>query len=176
MNLPLACKLAVLAVPLLLAAGPAAAKAEVPATLAPDPGEVLALTLTASGVQIYECRRSGENGEAQWAFVAPEARLFAAAGREAGQHGVGPFWQAADGSRVEGKVRAKAEAPLAGAIPWLLLSARAGDAPGTLARVRSIQRVNTTGGTAPEGRCDGSRVGQLLRVPYTADYNFYARP
>jgi hypothetical protein len=31
--------------------------------------------------------------------------------------------------------------------------------------------VNTTGGKAP--LVDGTRVGQVARVPYTADYFFY---
>ena len=34
-----------------------------------------------------------------------------------------------------------------------------------------IQRVNTTGGKAPS--TDGAFVGQVARVPYTADYFFY---
>ncbi|TMQ74413.1 DUF3455 domain-containing protein [Candidatus Accumulibacter phosphatis] len=161
---------------LCLAAGPAAAKADIPAELAPDPGEKLVLTLSATGVQIYECRATAETGRAAWAFVGPEARLFDPSGREAGHHGAGPFWQADDGSRVEGKVRAKADAPAAGAIPWLLLTARGDGSAGRLGRVASIQRVNTTGGTAPESGCDGSRSGQIGRVPYTADYLFYARP
>lgn len=161
---------------LCLAAGPAAAKADVPPELAPDAGETLVLTLSASGVQIYQCRTTVETGRAAWAFVGPEARLFDAGGREAGRHGAGPFWQAEDGSRVEGKLRAKADAPAAGAIPWLLLTARGDGSAGRLGRVGSIQRINTAGGTAPESGCDGSQNGQIARVPYTADYLFYARP
>lgn len=165
-----------LAAALLLAAGPATAGVEAPVALAPEPGAALALSLSATGVQIYECRNAGEGGRAIWAFVGPEARLFDAAGREVGYHGAGPFWQVDDGSRVEATVRARADAPVPGAIPWLLLSTRPAGAPGRLARVASIQRVNTTGGAAPASGCDASRAGQVVRVPYTADYHFYERP
>lgn len=165
-----------MAAALLFAAGPAIAGVDVPAALSPESGETLALSLSATGVQIYECRITGDGGRASWAFVGPEARLFDAGGREVGHHGAGPFWQADDGSRVEATVRAQAEAPASGAIPWLLLSARPTGAPGRLARVTSIQRVNTTGGTAPTSGCDSNRAGLVARVPYTADYHFYVRP
>lgn len=161
---------------LLFAVGPAMASLETPASLAPERGEVLALTLSATGVQIYECRSAGESGRASWTFVGPEARLFDAAGHEVGRHGAGPFWQSDDGSRIEATVRGRTDAPVPGAIPWLLLSARPGEIPGRFARVTSIQRVNTTGGTAPEDGCDADRAGQVARVPYSADYHFYVRP
>ncbi len=161
---------------LLLVAGPAMAFVETPAALAPEPGEVHVLTLSAIGMQNYECRNDGESGRAGWTFVGPEARLFDAAGHNSGHHGAGPSWQADDGSRVEGTVRARTDAPVPGAIPWLLLSAHPGETPGRLARVTSIQRVNTTGGTAPASGCDADRSGQIAHVPYTADYHFYVRP
>jgi hypothetical protein len=116
-------------------------------------------------VQIYECRAG------TWAFIAPEAELFDADGRSAGTHGAGPFWQARDGSRIVGAVKRRAEAPQPGAIPWLLLVAHGRGSRGMLVEVSSIQRVNTRGGSAPAGTCAG--VGQVLRVPYTADYRFY---
>ena len=140
----------------------------VPDALRTPPGTTLALTLSARGVQIYECR------EGQWAFVAPQAELFDTAGRPAGTHGAGPFWQHGDGSRILAGVTARADAPAAGAIPWLLLAAR--PAPGTastgvLVGVTHIQRVNTAGGMAPSGACQSP--GHPLRVPYRADYHFY---
>lgn len=158
----------------LLVAGAAVALAAcnavppVPDVLRPGPGATLALTLSARGVQIYECR------EGQWVFVAPQAELFDAAGRPAGTHGAGPFWQAGDGSRVLASVSARADAPATGAIPWLLLAARpAPDSAshGVLVGVTHIQRVNTAGGTAPGGACQPP--GHPLRVPYRADYHFY---
>ena len=148
-----------------LAACSAVAPPPVPDLLQPGPGARLALTASARGVQIYECR----NG--QWAFVAPQAELFDTAGRRIGTHGAGPFWQAEDGSRVLASVTAKADAPAAGAIPWLLLAVRpGGEAPGVLAGTTHIQRVNTAGGSAPSGACT---TAHPLRVPYSADYHFY---
>lgn len=141
----------------------------IPDALRPGAGATLALTAHARGVQIYECRAG------QWAFVAPQAELFDAAGRRMGTHGAGPFWQVADGSRVLATVTARADAPATGAIPWLLLAARpAADGPtsaGQLTGVTHIQRVNTAGGNAPAGACQPA--GHPLRVPYSADYHFY---
>ena len=55
----------------------------------------------------------------------------------------------------------------------LLLEAKSAEGPGIFARVTYIQRVNTTGGTAPTEGCDAAHAGQEVRVPYTADYFFY---
>jgi hypothetical protein len=148
-----------------LSLGAAAIEIAAAAAIAPDPAEQHAFTLAARGVQIYECRAGA------WAFVAPEAELFAADGRSAGAHGAGPFWQARDGSRIVGAAKRRAEAPQPGAIPWLLLVAHGRGSSGMFGEVSSIQRVNTRGGSAPAGACSG--VGQVLRVPYTADYRFY---
>ncbi|WP_046114297.1 DUF3455 domain-containing protein [Aquincola tertiaricarbonis] len=141
----------------------------VPEALRPGPGATLALSASARGVQIYECRGS------QWSLVAPQAGLFDATGRTIGTHGAGPHWQASDGSRVVGSVTARADAPVADAIPWLLLAARPGGetptAAGLLMGITQIQRVNTAGGSAPAGTCP--TAGQTLRVPYSADYHFY---
>jgi hypothetical protein len=61
------------------------------------------------------------------------------------------------------------------AIPWLLLSAVPDKAqgPGIFADTTFIQRVNTTGGKAPFE--NGAFVGQVAKIPYTADYFFYRR-
>jgi Protein of unknown function (DUF3455) len=146
-----------------------AACSAVPEALRPGAGATLALTASARGVQIYECRAG------QWTFVAPQAEMFDSAGRAMGTHGAGPFWQAADGSRIVASVTARADAPAAGAIPWLLLAARpAPDSPvthGLLVGVTHIQRVNTAGGSAPSGTCQAA--GHPLRVPYRADYHFF---
>jgi hypothetical protein len=45
------------------------------------------------------------------------------------------------------------------------------EGPGVFAVTTFIQRVNTSGGKAP--LTPGSFVGQVARVPYTADYFFY---
>jgi hypothetical protein len=57
------------------------------------------------------------------------------------------------------------------AIPWLRLEALSTEGPGIFADISFIQRVNTTGGKAPS--TPGAFVGQVARVPYTADYFFY---
>ena len=158
-----------------LAAGLAACActATLAADLDPGPGARLARVVPARGVQIYECRdRKGAEGT-EWAFVAPEADLLDTRGRVIGKHGAGPFWQAEDGSRVTATVKARADAPVAGAIPWLLLEATDSGTPGMFAGVSLIQRVETQGGVAPAGACTR---GDQARVTYTAEYRFFNSP
>ena len=142
------------------------------APVIPDPlvptGSQLAMVVPARGVQVYECRAKAGD-KAQWAFVAPDAELFDIRGHRIGVHGAGPFWQAADGSRIVAKVKAKADSP-AGAIPWLLLESSSTGPEGAFSRVTHIQRVNTTGGNAPARDC---HAGEQARVQYTADYRFF---
>ena len=45
------------------------------------------------------------------------------------------------------------------------------EGPGIFARTTYIQRVNTVGGRAPSTA--GTSNGQIVRVPYTAEYYFY---
>jgi hypothetical protein len=154
-----------------LSAARAIESAALPKSIVP-PGEArLVERVAARGVQVYECKAdaSQPNG-AQWVFVAPEAQLFDALGASRGTHYAGPHWEAADGSRIVGKVEARAEAPQAGSIPWLLLSTTSVGGQGRFAGVTRVQRVNTAGGLAPSRRCDASAVGQVDKVPYTADY------
>jgi hypothetical protein len=145
----------------------------VPDKLKGAPNETLAMVVPAKGVQIYECRpRRDELGAFEWAFVAPEADLFDRQGAKIGRHYAGPHWEAIDGSKVLGTVRERADAPAAGAIPWLLLTAKSVGQEGTFSKVTSIQRVNTAGGVAPQDGCHPSSAGASARVAYTADYYF----
>jgi hypothetical protein len=51
------------------------------------------------------------------------------------------------------------------------------DAPtlNVFAQVPSIQRVQTKGGQPPAAAgCDSSKLGTEAKMPYTADYYFYA--
>jgi hypothetical protein len=146
-----------------LAAG-CASTVPVPDSLKPGAAESLALVVPAKGVQIYECR------EAKWVFVAPQADLFDRAGRKIGTHYAGPHWEAADGSKVVGAVKSRADAPQADSIPWLLLGTKSVGKPGAFSKITSIQRVATVGGLAPAGGC--SQPGAQARVPYSADYYF----
>jgi hypothetical protein len=138
----------------------------VPESLKPGPAESLARVVPAKGVQIYECR------DGKWAFVAPEADLFDSRGRLIGRHYAGPTWEsAADGSKVVGSVKSRADAPAPGAIPWLLLNTKSTGGKGSFSDVTSIQRVATAGGVAPAGGC--ADAGARARVDYTADYYFF---
>jgi hypothetical protein len=154
-------------------AGCASAPVDVPANLKPGSGEKKLATLSATGVQVYQCRaKPGAAGEYEWAFVAPEADLADASGKPAGKHYEGPHWEAPDGSKVVGKVKARADAPAYRAIPWLLLSTTSDGPEGAFSKVTSIQRVNTAGGVAPDA-CTKEDEGYRERVRYTADYILY---
>lgn len=146
-----------------------------PDKLKPKGNESLAMIVAAKGAQIYECRAANDGaGGYEWTFVAPEAELFDASGRRIGRHYAGPSWEATDGSRIAGTVKERADAPQAGAIPWLLLVAKSVGPEGVFSRVTSIQRVNTVGGVAPKTGCSQSTAGMSARVPYTADYRLLA--
>jgi hypothetical protein len=150
-----------------------AASAAVP-SLEPAPGARASLVVAAHGVQIYECRAADAQGTRYaWTFVAPQADLFDAQGVRIGTHGAGPHWQADDGSRLVGAVKARLDSPQPGAIPWLLLVARASGPEGIFSRVSHIQRVHTVGGLAPASGCDREHAGRTAAVAYRADYRFF---
>jgi hypothetical protein len=131
------------------------------------------------GVQIYTC--AGTPGGAKWVFKAPEAKLQDTTGKTIGSHSAGPTWTLEDGGQVKGQVQgelvAGEPAPEAGAVPWLLLRAKAGTATGTLANVAFIRRTDTHGGVAPGSGCEGPQdAGKTAEVPYRATYTFYSGP
>jgi hypothetical protein len=147
---------------------------QAPDKLKPGANEALAMMVPAKGVQIYECRaRKDQVGGYEWAFVAPEADLFDARGNRIGRHYAGPHWEATDGSKVVGTVKEQVDAPVADAIPWLLLAAKSVGSEGSFSKVTSIQRVNTVGGVAPTGGCSQSSAGTSARINYAADYYFF---
>jgi hypothetical protein len=138
----------------------------IPENLRPAANESLKRVISAKGVQIYECR------DQKWVFVAPEADLFDARGNLVGRHYAGPTWESTgDGSKVAGTVKTRADAPEAGAIPWLLLSTKSVGGNGYFSDVTSIQRVATHGGAAPGSACPHD--GLQARVTYSADYYFF---
>ena len=153
-----------------------ASDASVPAILAVPPGQVEVLRVAARGVQIYTCAATTADAGAayQWTFRAPEAALYQGAARLFGTHFGGPTWRAVDGSQITGAVQQRADAPIAGAIPWLMLRVTASTGVGALARVTSIQRLNTRGGVAPGTACNSGNAGAEARVEYEADYAFWA--
>src|SRR3984957_8547938 len=147
----------------------------IPAPLRVPASQTLIREVQATGVQIYECTPSNHDpGQFEWAFKAPEAVLRDRSGRAFGRHYAGPTWEAEDGSKVVGEVRARDDGPDPNAIPWLLLSATSTSGQGVLSRTESIQRLHTSGGRAPTGGCDQRVAGKEVRVPYKADYYFYA--
>ena len=163
------------AAPALALAAACAPTMQIPEALDPGAHTALVMVLPASGAQIYECRvRKGETDAYEWAFVAPDAELYDSRGRVVARHGVGPYWQAADGSRIEGTLVARADAPSNAAIPWLLLAVNStGTRGGLFSDVTSVQRINTAGGTAPQVPCTRDGLGRQLRSHYSADYRFF---
>jgi hypothetical protein len=158
------------------ASGPApladAAK-PVPAALMPADSERAAFAWHAIGSQIYECRASDKGGWA-WVFVAPEANLFNQKDEKVGTHGAGPSWTALDGSKTVGVVKARVDAESPANIPQLLLTAKSTGAPGKMATVTSVQRLNTEGGTASTTGCAvQADAGKRVKEGYTADYVFF---
>lgn len=145
---------------------------EVPKVLRPPANEQLVVQVHAKGDQIYTCKAEG--GQIGWTLKAPDAKLFDRNGKPFGKHFEGPSWEATDGSRVTGKAVANAPSPDANSIPWLLVTVVSRSGDGVLARVTSIQRVNTKGGKPPASSCDAAHAGQEHRTPYSADYMFFA--
>ena len=151
----------------------AVAAPPVPAALNVGTGVTHLRTVAARGVQIYECRAVHVGAAPQWVFVAPDAQLFDGRGAWIGTHGAGTQWTAADGSAVVGRVTARAEAPDAGAIAWLLLATTHRGPRGAFSDVTAIQRVATRGGLAPLHGCNAGALGRRVEVPYTADYRLF---
>jgi hypothetical protein len=152
----------------------------VPDAIKGDASQQVTMVVPAKGVQIYECRAKantapGQAGAFEWAFVGPEAALYNTSGTQIGRHYGGPSWESNDGSKLVGSVKARADAPQAGTIPWLLLSTTASGAKGSFSDIAAIQRVNTVGGIAPTAACGAGNVGAGARVPYTADYYMLAK-
>jgi Protein of unknown function (DUF3455) len=145
---------------------------DVPEQLRPPANEQLLLRVHAKGDQVYVCK--GDAEQFAWTLKAPDAQLFDQDGKLFGKHFAGPSWEAADGSRVSGKAIANAPSPDADSIPWLLVNIVSHEGSGALSRATTIQRINTKGGKAPSSGCDSSHSGQEVRVPYSADYFFYA--
>ncbi|ALK29911.1 hypothetical protein bpln_1g10910 [Burkholderia plantarii] len=152
------------------AMAPGAAPVAAPGAAIEAPEGVRVMTLNASGVQIYACEFDAQH-RLQWVFKQPRAVLYDDSGREVLRHGAGPSWQAGDGSRIVGQVRAQQPSATPGSIPQLLLLTHGTDAAGLLAGVRYVQRIHTVGGTAPAAPCASEH--QSGSVPYLAQYVFY---
>lgn len=126
----------------------------------------------AEGFQIYTWNGSS------WGAAVPDATLFDNEGNVVAIHfGTpnGPAWKSNSGSEVVGVLPPKAAIVDSNSIPWLRLNADPirTHGPGIFANTTFIHRVNTDGGKAPLE--NGAFLGQVAKVPYTADYFFYRK-
>jgi hypothetical protein len=167
----------------------------VPPSLEVPAGNVVFLEGRATGTQNYICLPAGDGFA--WKFLGPQATLFLpgfpqqitthflSANPQEGGTARATWQHSFDSSQVWARAIVVVDDPAVvgpGAIPWLLVQA-VGRAEGplggsALARTTYIQRVNTSGGVAPETGCSAAgNVGAFALVPYTTDYFFYrARP
>ncbi|WP_437278789.1 DUF3455 domain-containing protein [Sorangium sp. So ce375] len=137
----------------------------------------LVLKASAKGSQIYVCGKKKEpKAKFEWTLKAPDATLSDESGKPLGKHYGGPTWEAADGSKIVGAMKANADAPDTTAIPWLLLETKSAEGQGVLSHVAWVQRVQTVGGKAPADGCDKAHDGAEARIDYSATYYFYANP
>jgi hypothetical protein len=158
-----------MALPALCMAGPP----KVPDEIKAPAGDKLVLKAHATGFQIYTCKADGDRAP-QWELKGPDAELHDGKGAVIGHHHAGPTWKHKDGSEVTGKASAHVDSPDANSIPWLLLSATGHTGDGVLAKVSSIQRINTQGGKPPAGaECTAANNGTESKSSYSADYYFY---
>jgi hypothetical protein len=148
----------------------------VPKNLQVAMGQTLLSSLSAKGVQIYQCKPLSNNpNRFEWSLKAPQADLFDKEGQKIGTHYAGPTWEANDGSKVVGELKSKANSPNKKAIPWLLLSSKSNQGNGIFSNVKFIQRVNTVGGKAPLKGCTRAKTDSEMSVKYTSDYYFYGK-
>ena len=144
---------------------------QVPPKIQVSAGEHLLFQVHAKGDQVYTCK--SDAAKFTWTLKAPDAQLFDKDGKPFGKHFTGPSWEANDGSRVSGTKLEEVSVD-ADSIPWLLIKIISHDGNGVLSPATSIQRLNTKGGKAPASGCDASHADHEARVPYEADYLFYA--
>jgi hypothetical protein len=165
---------AVAAWPLAQAADAGPTAPVVPTDIAVADGNKLFLVGHAVGVQIYSCNATATGFG--WGPATPRADLYDDSGKVIVKHFGGPSWQAKDGSKVVGKRDTQVSMD-ATAIPWLRLSAAstsAGPNGDRLAHTTFIQRIATTGGLAPAAaECNAETAGDIVEIPYTADYYFW---
>jgi hypothetical protein len=120
-----------------------------------------------AGFQVYTWNGSS------WGTAVPDATLFDDDGNVVSSHFAGPTWKSNSGSEVVGALPPRSVTVDTNAIPWLRLAAveNLTHGPGIFEGTTFIQRVHTVGGKAPS--VNGTVIGQVAKVPYTADYFFY---
>lgn len=148
------------------------ADSSIPEQIRVPTGNKPVLSVHAKGDQIYQC--STDNNKYFWKIQAPDARLYDAQGQIVGNHYAGPIWEYKEGSRVVGRIVNKVDIAPETSISWLLVEVIDHKGNGLFSNVKYINRVNTHGGLPPLSGCDANHLGSEKRVPYTADYIFYA--
>lgn len=108
----------------------------------------------------------------EWYFIGPTADLYASpkGDGKVGIHYSGPTWVSTSGSGVVGR-QVDQCTPDPQSIPWLLMTAVSSRGPGIFDGTTHIQRLNTVGGLTPT--VPGTSYGDIVRVPYSAEYVFY---
>ncbi len=163
---------------------------DVPINLEVPPGHKPFVIAQASGTQNYICLATATG--VSWTFQGPQATLFNDRREQVMTHFLSPnpiefdalraTWQhSRDSSAVWAVAIASSTDPAfvsQGAIPWLLLEVVGTEYGPTwgdkLTATRFIQRVNTSGGTAPASGCGAvTDIGKRAMVPYATDYVFY---
>jgi hypothetical protein len=130
--------------------------------------------LVETGTQTYTCAADGSGfGTAS----VPEAQLIGTGGRIHHFAGpdfakLGPSWKSISDESLVTATRT-ASSPRAGTIPELLLTVSSHSGHGILDKADLINRLQTSGGTAPAGSCEG---GTKISVPYNAVYVFWDAP
>jgi hypothetical protein len=162
-----------------IAAAPAVGAIPEPPGLAPHlrapAAEEAAFMLAGNGVHIYQCKAQATRPDAfAWFFVAPDVAL-SQAGTPAATHTAANQWDSARDPSSVSAVPVAAQAAGGDNLPWALMRARPAGEDGLFAGVTSIQRVRTAGGAAPATGCDAARVGEEVRVAFSAEYYFYKR-
>jgi hypothetical protein len=132
-------------------------------------GKAEVLRLHGQGAQIFRCEAQPTGRH--WVYRLPEADLADNAGTVFARHGANLSFEHVDGSRLLGEIADHVPSPVDNALPWLLINTRA-YGKGALAGITQVQRIDTVGGMPPAG-CDGAQLGQVLRVPFSADFVFF---
>jgi len=148
-----------------------AAAPQIPQPLRPPADQVLAFELRADGVQVYEC--AADRGTYAWRYRAPIATLADAQGRSVGRQHESEAWEANDGSRIAGEMRAQVSAGNPASMPQRMWTTASTSGSGMLAPVRTVVALDSDGGEVPMQLCDASHAGDVANVPYSAGYFFY---
>jgi len=122
-------------------------------------------------VQIYTCKAT--NSGFAWSGPDPDAILMNDDRTLTVHHYKGPTWEATDGSvaRSDGSLAKHFLPNREHAIHWLELPVK--EATQQFERVKTIHRIDTSGGLPPDKPCDAQHAGDQERVNYAAIYQFY---